>query len=201
MEPENLVLAYKGYPSASMITFILHLAESKLKLMENESKTKRRIINILVEILQNIHHHQGKYIAFDFNVFVFFLFRNSVEYLIVTGNFIQKKKAAKLRDLINSYTTLTNTELKEIYRETLGNGHFSSKGGAGLGLMDVFRKSGGNINPRLISVSDDYFFFLMEIKIKKDHNGKFFDERHLKNTNDKAERPEWRDGDFREIHS
>ncbi len=165
-EAGKVVLSYSGSPTVEMIHLLLDLAETRLDLYETNSRAKKRIVNILIEIFQNIFHHQEDFTAFDFNSFIFYLFKADDHYTIVSGNYIRKENAANLTDRINSYTGMKDYELKEVYRDVLGNGSFSEKGGAGLGLMDIIMKSDGNLTHEFFPVDDDKLFFLMEITIK-----------------------------------
>jgi hypothetical protein len=101
----------------------------------------------------------------NFNSFIFYLFRTESHYLIVSGNYIRKEKATRLMDKLQSYTALSDHDLREEYLNTLGNGIFSLEGGAGLGLLEIIRKSGGNLENQLIPADDDHYFFLLEVKI------------------------------------
>ncbi len=164
------IFSYKGTPTTDTIHFILQFIESKLNLVENNQKVKKKIINILVEVLQNILHHLDEFAKLDFNSFVFLLFRRKDSFRIVAGNYIPKSKAGSLVDRIRNYRSLTKNELKQVYRKVLGNAAFDHSGRAGLGLMDIIRKSGGNIEHQLIPADDEHYFFLLEITVNYDPN-------------------------------
>lgn len=167
-EAGELVFSYKGNPSSQMINLIIQLVESKLELSENNSRTRKRIINILIEVLQNIFHHHDEFTILNFNSLIFYLFRSYDNYLLVSGNYLRKEKANGLMHKLNNFFTLSENDLRDTYLQTLENGEFSSKGGAGLGMMDIIRKSGGNLNHQFIPVDDDHYFFLIEIKINSE---------------------------------
>ena len=67
-------------------------------------------------------------------------------------------------DKINS---LSKDELKAMYKEILNNDQFSNKGGGGLGLVDIARRTGQPLGYRFKEVGGDYSFFTMSIKIIK----------------------------------
>ena len=164
------IFSYKGVPTADSIHFILQFIEAKLNLIERNQKVKRKIINILVEVLQNILHNLDEFVNLDFNSFVFLLFRREHSFFLVAGNYIHREKAGLLMDRIQNYRSLSRNELREAYRKVLGNSTFSRSGRAGLGLMDIIRKSGGNLEHHLIPVDDAHDFFLLEITINYDPN-------------------------------
>ena len=161
----EMLLSYKGNPSPGLIHMLMQLVEVKLDIKELNPLTRRRIIRVLVEILQNIFHHREEFTMLNFNSFIFYLFRSDQQYMIVSGNYIKKEKANLLMDKLNSYSALSGEDLREEYLSTLGNGIFSPDGGAGLGLMEIIRKSGGNLENQFIPVDENHCFFLLEVKI------------------------------------
>ncbi len=161
----DLVFSYNGHPSSKMINLIIQLVESKLESTENNARTRKRIINILIEVLQNIFHHHEEFTILNFNSLSFYLFKSFDNYLLVSGNYLRKEKANGLMDKLQNFASLSGNDLREVYLQTLENGEFSPKGGAGLGIMDIIRKSGGNLVHQFIPVDDDHYFFLIEIKI------------------------------------
>lgn len=167
MQSKNIVLAYKGNVSEEIFNSLLQMAESKLGKIELSSKLRKKVFNILVEILQNIFHH------FDGNdvdnqellSILFLLSKNESEYQIITGNHILLSKVDDLKAKIDAINALTETELKSVYRNTLYKGGISDKGGAGLGILDIARRSGEKIKYNFKKVNDNYSFFSLEVKI------------------------------------
>jgi len=161
----EIVLSYKGNPGPGTIHLLMQLVEVKLDIKELNPLTRKRIIRVLVEILQNIFHHREEFTMLNFQSFIFYLFRSNGNYVIVSGNYIKKEKANLLMDKLKSYSSLSDNDLREKYLSTLGNGIFSPEGGAGLGLIEIIRKSGGNLENQFIPVDDNHYFFLLEVKI------------------------------------
>jgi hypothetical protein len=63
-------------------------------------------------------------------------------YNIITGNFIQSKNVEKLEEKIMRINRSTHEEIKELYKFILNHQRISEKGGGGLGLVDISRKTG-----------------------------------------------------------
>jgi hypothetical protein len=55
--------------------------------------------------------------------------------------------------------------LKILYKIILNNEEFSQKGGGGLGLIDIARKTGNKLIADFYKCNTDYFFFSLEIVI------------------------------------
>jgi hypothetical protein len=69
-------------------------------------------------------------------------------------------------DIITSKINLLSIEeLKDYYIETLNNEAFSGKGGGGLGMIDIARKSGQKIEYTFHPVDESYSFFSLMIHV------------------------------------
>jgi len=162
MEKDNLGYIYRGRFTQEITDHILMLSESKLDKEEQSSKAKKRVYSILVESLQNITRHQddtGDSSPESLGLFV--LQKKFDKYFITTGNLIDNESIQYIEDLINKINSLEKDELKAYYKEILEEGSFSEKGGAGLGLIDMARKSGNKLQYFFRVVSDDFSYFYL----------------------------------------
>lgn len=87
------------------------------------------------------------------------------EYSIITGNYILREKVNPLKEKLTKINVMSKDELKEYYKEILNEGEFSDKGGGGLGMIDIARKSGQKLNFNFVEVDNRYSFFSLNIKI------------------------------------
>ncbi|PKP18987.1 MAG: hypothetical protein CVU05_12355 [Bacteroidetes bacterium HGW-Bacteroidetes-21] len=162
MEKDNLGYIYRGRFTQEITDNILLLSESKLEKEEQSSKTKKRVYSILVECLQNITRHQddtGDESHESLGYFV--LQKKSDKYYITTGNLIDKNNIDYIEKLIAKVNSLEKEELKAYYKEILEEGHFSQKGGAGLGLIDMAKKSGSKLQYYFRDISDAFSYFYL----------------------------------------
>ncbi len=172
LQSDDVVFAYKGIVTNDLFDSILTLAEEKLSAVEHQVKLKRKVHVITVEILQNIFHHydiQSK--ASDSsnnpnNTIIFILSKDEEDgYNIIAGNFVPGVEVENLKKKIESVNTLSTSELKLKYREVLNNGEFSDKGGAGLGIIDIARKSGQKLDYEFPFVQSDHAFFSLKVRV------------------------------------
>jgi hypothetical protein len=170
MERNKIMLSFKGDITSELLTSVLQIMESKLENMQEEPKIKKKVYNVLVECLQNLYHHLDvdKGDSDDsarFRSAIFMIGKIGAEYSIYTGNYIFNSNVPPLRDKLNRINVMTKDELKDYYKEILNNDEFSQKGGGGLGMIDIARKSGQKLNFHFIPVDDRYSFFSLNIKI------------------------------------
>ena len=168
---QNMILAHKGDISPDVITEILLNLEKKLEVSEENTKLVKKCYNVSVEALQNLFHHieltpkeLEKTLGDRFAVFILKKQSDSV-YKIITGNFVKEKKVKILRDRTEQINFLSTDELKILYKIILNNEEFSQKGGGGLGLIDIARKTGNKLIADFYKCNANYFFFSLEIVI------------------------------------
>lgn len=170
MNEEDVILAYKGAITSSLITNVLATIEARLDTISENSTVKKRIYNVLVESLQNLFHHideppkVGQEILEDrFAIFIFS--KISSGYKISTGNFIKLSKYQMLKDRIDQINYLSKDELKSLYKLILNNEEFSDKGGGGLGMIDIARKTGNRLEYKFFDFNNEYYFFCLDVEI------------------------------------
>ncbi len=170
VDQNYLEYIYRGGFSQGITESILTLAETNFD--ESEGTTiRRRVYFIMVEGLQNITRHQDKTANKDVDKKSIFVVQNrNQRYYITTGNIIKNKHIDSLRNKLNKINQLDKKELKKYYKETLYSGDLSDKGGAGLGLIEMARKSGNKLHYRFKKVNEEvsFFYFRTEIPTNAD---------------------------------
>jgi hypothetical protein len=56
-------------------------------------------------------------------------------------------------------------ELREYYQLSLNNAMVSNKGTAGLGMIDIARKSGNKLDFEFLKINEETSFFCLNVKI------------------------------------
>ena len=169
-EAKNVLLAYKGSITSDFINKSLEEVEQKLLESKEVVRIRKKVYNVLVESLQNLYHHVDdlpdeikNIVEPKFGIIV--IVNEDIGFKINTGNFISSNKIKYLKDKIDKINSLSKDELKDMYKFILNHQKLSAKGGGGLGLVDIARKTNNKINYSFYPVSDDYFFFDFEIYI------------------------------------
>ncbi len=164
------VLYYSGNIDPDVINQVLDTAEEKLALAKEQPKLRKRVYNVLVESLQNLYHHADK-VPGDFpdqtpeKFAIITLIKNQRGYNIITGNFILSKNIEKLEEKLMRINRSTHEEIKELYKFILNHQRISEKGGGGLGLVDIARKTGNKLEYTFRSYDERYSFFYLDLMI------------------------------------
>ena len=170
MEQEKIILSFNGVVTADVLTAVLDIMETKMTQLDESSKTKKKVFNVLVECLQNLYHHIDERI-FDMNELrrhksaLVMVVRNEKSFLIQTGNYIDNALVKDLDAKLQKINSLDKEHLREYYREVLGNGAITEKGTAGLGMIDIARKSGQKLDYKFTKIDDISSFFSLNIKV------------------------------------
>ena len=138
---------YRGMFTQNLTRKILSLAESNLQRFVDKGSLQNRIYFIMVEGLQNVTRHQEKAPEQkNDHLGIFAIQKKGNRYLITTGNTIVNSKVELLKQKLEQVNSLDREEIKELHREILSTGELSAKGGAGLGLIEMARRSGNRLS-------------------------------------------------------
>ena len=166
----EVILKYAGSISPDMITRALETVEDNPQLKEEKVQTRKRVYNVFVECLQNLYHHvdappDGLSVSGSPNFGIVVLVHDGSFYRITTGNFISRSKVTFIKDRIEQLNSLSDEEVKMLYRDILGNEVISEKGGGGLGMLDIVRKTGNKLEYFLHPYDDEHVFFSLDVYI------------------------------------
>ncbi len=115
----------------------------------------------MIEVFQNIVRHSDQKYNNDF--FSVRSLQDGVH--IFSSNKIDAKSYLFLKENLSKINSLNSDELNTLYREILYNGQMSNKGGAGLGLIQMARKSKNNIQHQFNKINTDSYLFSYQLDI------------------------------------
>lgn len=169
----DVVLKYKGNIDSDVINHVLDTVEGKMVEANEQAKLRKKVYNVLVESLQNLYHHVDPVPA-DFEdqsserYGLLIITKVDGGYKITTGNFVDTGHIEKLEEKIKRINRSTHEEIKELYKFILNHQKISQKGGGGLGLVDIARKTGNPLDYSFQKYDDQHSFFYMNILVQDD---------------------------------
>jgi hypothetical protein len=171
MLSQKLILVYQGDFTQESTKSILSMAERNLDSSGEESSIKRKVFNVMVEALQNIVKHSDELVDGQTrsHAAIFLIGRESNRYCIMSGNPIRKENVAGLTASLEKINGLDKDGLKDLYKEIIKNTTISDKGGAGLGFVDMARKSGEKLEFSFPEMNSDYCFFCLKVNVPRDN--------------------------------
>lgn len=169
MHRGDVIVAFKGTVDSDVIADTLGLVETKLDNQMEPSVLRKKLYNVLVECLQNLFHHVESIPIENTNqverLGAFALVKQANGYRFTTGNMVMTEHSQNLKTRIDKINGLSKQELKDYYKSVLNNQTFSAKGGGGLGLIDIARKTGNPIEYKFVPFDENYQFFNMDVLI------------------------------------
>ena len=171
MLKKNLILVYEGEFTQDITKSVLAMAERNMDSYGEGSGTKRKVFNIMVECLQNICKHadqvEGQEEDDSSSNAIFMIGKQETEYFILSGNAMESDKVESVSSKLEQINSLDKDGLKQLYKDIIKNGSLSDKGGAGLGFIDMARKSGQKLRYDFEPINENLTFFSLRTTIRR----------------------------------
>ncbi|HUX53342.1 MAG TPA: DUF6272 family protein, partial [Williamwhitmania sp.] len=98
---------------------------------------------------------------------IFMVSKGDNEYNVTTGNVIEDTKIDELSRILDKINSLDKEGLKMLYKNQMKEGRLSEKGGAGLGFIDIARKTGRKLEYHFLPIDNDSHFFILTSTIDR----------------------------------
>ncbi|MBN1159202.1 MAG: SiaB family protein kinase [Bacteroidales bacterium] len=170
MKAHEITLVYEGEITHQITKAFTSLTESNMSKDEEPSSVQRRVFHVMVECLQNISKHADNYTSNDHSYSgrgIFLVSKGKNEYCVTTGNAVDNDRIGYLTDLLGNVNKLGKEDLKELYKRQIQEGRLSEKGGAGLGFIDIKRKTNRELEYHFFPISNATSFFLLTSTISR----------------------------------
>jgi len=169
MKKHEIIMVYEGEFSQDITKSFLSMTESTFHNDQVSESVTKKVYNIMMEALQNICKHEFKFSADlqEKTESIFMIAENQHEYQIITGNTINSNVISIIKDKIDKVNSLDQDGLKALYKEARLNTTISDVGGAGLGFIDIARKSGNPISYHFEKLTETLHFFTQMVTVNK----------------------------------
>ena len=170
MKAHEITLVYEGEITHQITKAFTSLTESNMAKEEESGSVQRKVFHVMVECLQNISKHADDFTSNDFLFSgrgIFLVSKGENEYSVTTGNAVENERIEELTILLEQINKLDKDELKELYKRQIKEGRLSEKGGAGLGFIDIKRKTGRDLEYHFLPINDETSFFLLTSTISR----------------------------------
>lgn len=165
-DASSMLLKYQGAVTTEVIDSLLSLVQHRLESDEPNISLQKKVYSVLMECIQNIRLHVDLERDQEFASGYISLERKAGNYEIITANFVSRQSVSTLKNIIENINSKTAPgALKDLYNEVIVNRIFGARGGGGLGLIDIARKT-GKLNYALDDVNEDYSLFTFSVSIK-----------------------------------
>lgn len=160
---DKVLLVQKGNFEHKFVLSLLNILETNINSL-SERKNKNQIIyHIAVEMLQNISEHAMEIDNLKEGILIIAFEKN--KYKIITGNFIETKKAIEFVEWLKQLSVLSKDELKDLYLSNLKKDTGLNKTSANVGIIDIARYSEFGIEYQLESINDYQSFISLAVTV------------------------------------
>ena len=169
MRTNDISLVYEGEITHSITKAFTSLTEKKMEEDEEGGKTQKKVFHVMVECLQNISKHADNNITTysKDGRGIFMVHKGDEDYKITTGNLIANNKVEDLKESLDLINSMDKDGLKALYKRQIKEGSLSEKKGAGLGFIDIARKTGNRLIYTFKLIDDETSFFILTSTVNR----------------------------------
>jgi len=167
LSQDNLSFVYGGEFNDDITEWVIDISNQNIESVESLSKMQRRVSFLMVECLQNVVRHGKEHSGHQHLYWPnLFMTRNVGDvYYITSANLVKNSSVEQLREQLENINQMDEAQLKRLYRAALETGELSNKGGGGLGLIEMARKSGHKIDFDFEKWDDNFTHFFFRLKL------------------------------------
>jgi len=164
---EKISIAYFGVFTDDITDLLIDLNNEYLNRKNEFSKLAKKTSFLIAESFQNIIRHRIidsekiNDIQYNREFYQISILNDGVQ--ITSANVINRDLVIELNDAIEHLNTLNQEELKKLKLRILEHGEVSNKGGAGLGLIEIVRKTKLPLQKMFIPLTNDFSLLLLGI--------------------------------------
>jgi hypothetical protein len=167
MASSGFPLIYKGEMNHQIMRSFAFMANRKIAEKQIPTPTRKRVFHIMIECLQNITKHSDDYDEKEKQIGngLFIVGENKDSFYVITGNLVRNEKMTLLESRLEKLNTSSPKDLKKLFLKQMIEGELNEKGGAGLGLIDIARKSGRKLYYHFVPYDSHRHFFILAVTI------------------------------------
>lgn len=170
MATSGFPLIFKGEMNHQIMRSLAFMANRKIAEKNLPTSIRKRVFHIMIECLQNITKHSDDFDKNDRQIGngLFIVGLEKESFYVVTGNLVRNEKLKALEERLLTINSADRNMLKKIFLKQMMEGSLNEKGGAGLGLIDIARKSGKKLFYHFVPYDNDRHYFLLAVTIPFD---------------------------------
>lgn len=163
------VLHFKGKLTFERIGILLNDLKKRKESFNIHPVIYKKLLTLMIEILENVLKYSDNfedYIAENPDyVPEFELTMDENGFELVSRNPVRTADMDIIKKKIDQINESSEEELKQYYRETITNGIFTEKGGAGLGFIEMAKISSSDLKYDFIPSTDDYLMYELLVQL------------------------------------
>jgi hypothetical protein len=169
----NIVLDFQGAISQELVVGMAELLKNKFSQEFGRTNIVKKLFSIFIEMAQNIAIYSAERVYLDdrhgdVGAGIIVVTEENHNYTITSGNLVKENSISKIIEHCQRINRMEKGELRQFYKAQIKSSRRRGKKGAGVGLIDIARKSGNAIRYGVTQVDDINSFLVLSVKIHKD---------------------------------
>lgn len=167
---QNIMLVYEGEITQTITKAFSSMTEQNFDDQVDSSTTQKRVYHVMVECLQNVAKHADEEETGEPEIpgrGIFMISDNETQYTVTTGNIVANDKIEIIKSMLDKFNSLSPEEIKAEYKRMIKESRLSEKAGAGLGFIDIVKKTGNKIEYHFDKINDKTSFFIQKSVINR----------------------------------
>jgi hypothetical protein len=166
---QRLMFVYRGVVTNDNSVPLLMLLEKEMETSDFGFVGRKRLFMFVLESLQNVSRHSGSQVHSNMSLVIYSKIDGG--YTVTTANVISTANTMELKRRLDEINSLQTGEIRNVYRQMLSNSEFSSKGGAGLGLIEMAKKTGNKLDYDFLRIDDENSYFILSKTVNSEGMG------------------------------
>ncbi|MBF0118528.1 MAG: hypothetical protein HQK79_06805 [Desulfobacterales bacterium] len=173
LNKQGVFFCFSGPISQSLMVEIGDTLEQKMRLEEASQSTISGVFSVVIEGVQNIIHYSDEkapasMLGFnegEFSVGIVAIGYEDDHYFVTCGNMIKNNKISAFRNRLMNLQNMNKEEIKRFYKEQRRKETQEGSKGAGLGFIELAKRSIKPIDFNFENIDNDFSFFSFVIVI------------------------------------
>jgi hypothetical protein len=173
MMKEHLLFVYRGVITNENCVPLLMLLEKEMENSEFGFVGRKRLFMFVLESLQNASKHNTESQHAHMSLVVYS--KTESGYTVTTGNVLPSSSLVDLKVKLEEINNIDSRDIRNVYRQMLSSAELTDKGGAGLGLIEMAKKSGNKLDYDFVTLDDEYSYFILSKTVDAGGAGKRYE--------------------------
>lgn len=172
LRSRGILICFSGKLTQALISEYGEAVKSYLETEDRPQNEVYNIFSLFIEQTQNINNYcavkteSPNYEALLHSSIVTIGKTEDIGYVVCSGNLIENEDSEMLKSYIETLITLDKTELKALYKAKMKEELAPGATSAGLGIIDMARKSSSPLQYSIVKQNDQLSFFTLKATVR-----------------------------------
>ncbi|MEA3384716.1 MAG: SiaB family protein kinase [Campylobacterota bacterium] len=166
MDDNGIIFSFSGTISQELLMSIVETIKKELENVGTQNKIKDSIFIVAIEQMQNIMSYAKDKQEYENNkysssgIFVVGFDNVKAKFFVASSNKVKHEDKIKVQTKLDKINSLDTKEQRKFLRELLRSGDLTHSRGAGVGFVEMAKRSSEPLEYNFLEFNDDDYFEL-----------------------------------------